>query len=80
MVAAPENSPFVNATFRSIGTIHSVEGKSEGNGAITPPASMGIRFLGWSNLAESICRDRSTALLNSLAALENAPVSKVAWN
>lgn len=35
MVEAPENCPFVQTTFRSIGTYHSIDGKMEGSGAIT---------------------------------------------
>lgn len=50
MVDAPENSPFVNASFRSMGTIHSIEGKTEGNGAITFTCPNGDQIFGVINM------------------------------
>jgi len=34
VVTAPENSPFHNATFRDIGTMHFIKGKSKGSGMV----------------------------------------------
>jgi hypothetical protein len=46
MVEAPENSPFVQTTFRSIGTLHSVDGKTAGSGAITLTRPNGDKIFG----------------------------------
>jgi hypothetical protein len=35
MVVAPENSPFVNASFRTLGTIYEINGERRGTGAVT---------------------------------------------
>lgn len=50
MVDAPENSPFVNASFRSIGTIHSIKGKTEGSGAISFTCANGDKIFGVINM------------------------------
>ena len=50
MVEAPENSPFVNASFRSMGTIHSIKGKTEGSGAITFTCPNGDQIFGVINM------------------------------
>ena len=34
MVDAPENSPFINASYRAIGTTHSIDGKTKDNGSL----------------------------------------------
>lgn len=34
VVAAPENSPFHNATFRDIGTIHAIKDKCKSSGFV----------------------------------------------
>jgi hypothetical protein len=46
MVEAPEKSPFVQATFRSIGTYHSIDGKMEGSGAVTFTCPNGDKIFG----------------------------------
>jgi len=34
VVSAPENSPFHNASFRVVGTLHAIKGKWDGNGMV----------------------------------------------
>lgn len=46
IVEAPEKSPLVQATFRSIGTFHSIDGKMAGSGAITFTCPNGDKIFG----------------------------------
>ena len=46
IVEAPEESPLVQATFRSIGTFHSIDGKMAGSGAITFTCPNGDKIFG----------------------------------
>lgn len=46
VVEAPENSPFVNASFAAMGTLYSVEGKFQSNGAIVFTCANGDKIFG----------------------------------
>ncbi len=46
IVEAPDNSPFVNASFAAMGTLYSVEGKFQSNGAIVFTCTNGDKIFG----------------------------------
>ena len=46
VVEAPENSPFVNASFAAMGTLYSVDGKFQSNGAIVFTCANGDKIYG----------------------------------
>ena len=46
MVEAPENSPFVNASYRAIGTLHSIDGKYKSNGSLVFVCHNGDQIFG----------------------------------
>lgn len=46
MVDAPENSPFVNTSYRAIGSLHSIDGNWTGNGSIVFTCPNGDQIFG----------------------------------
>ena len=44
MVDAPENSPFFNASFRALGTLHAINGKYKSNGSLVFTCPNGDQF------------------------------------
>ena len=46
VVSAPENSPFNNATFRDIGTLHAIKGKWKGSGFVEWTCTNGDKVYG----------------------------------
>lgn len=46
MVDAPENSPFLNASFRGLGTTHSIDGKTKDNGSLVFVCPNGDQIFG----------------------------------
>ena len=46
IVEAPENSPFVNASFEAMGTLYTVEGEFQSNGAIVFTCANGDKIYG----------------------------------
>jgi hypothetical protein len=46
VVDAPENSPFVNASYRALGTTHSTDGKTKANGSIVFVCPNGDQIFG----------------------------------
>ena len=46
IVEAPDNSPFINATYRTIGTQHGFDGKFKGNGGLVLTRPNGDQIFG----------------------------------
>ena len=46
MVDAPEDSPFLNASFRALGTTHSINGKTKDNGSLVFVCPNGDQIFG----------------------------------
>ena len=46
VVEAPENSPFTNASFHSMGTLHAIKGKFKANGAVVYTCHNGDQIFG----------------------------------
>jgi hypothetical protein len=63
IVEAPENSPFTNATYRTIGTQHGVEGKFKGSGGLVLTRPNGDQIFGVYELEGVVGTEQQTGII-----------------
>ena len=63
IVEAPENSPLTNATYRTIGTQHGVEGKFKGSGGLVLTRPNGDQIFGVYELDGVVGTEQQTGII-----------------